>query len=135
MFGECDLPNVNRFADQIERFKTMLATATPTEEQGKDTDWLLAVGELFALIVYSALVLENAAAYDIPDDVIDQYFDVAVRDFSRHAVELHGKPTTTPEQAEHCRGMIRTPSRDTERFQRVWTDHVLALGGAYRMTP
>lgn len=135
VFGEYDLPNVNRFADQIERFKAMLATATPTEDQGKDTDWLLAVGELFALIVYSALVLENAAVYDIPDDVIDQYFDVAVRDFSRHAVELHGKPTTTPEQAEHCRGMIRTPARDTERFQRVWTDHVLALAGAYRMTP
>jgi acyl-CoA dehydrogenase len=126
---------VNRFADQIERFKAMLATATPTPEQGKDTDWLLAVGELFALIVYSELVLENADTYGISDDVIDEYFDVAVRDFSRYAVELHSKPTTTPEQAEHCRGMIRTPVHDTERFQRVWTNHVLSLKDAYHMTP
>ena len=135
IFAEYDLPNVGRFSDQIERFKAMLATATPTPEQAKDTDWLLAVGELFALIVYSQLVLENARIHDIPDDVVDEYFDVAVRDFSRYAVELHGKPTTTEAQAEHCRGMIRTPVHDTERFRRVWNEHVLALKDVYHMTP
>lgn len=135
VFSRYDLPNVDRFADQIERFKAMLASASPTEAQSKDTDWLLAVGELFALIVYCELVLENAERYDIPDDVVDEFFDVAVRDFSRYAVELHGKPTTTPEQAEHCRGMIRTPVHDAERFGRVWTDHVHALTDTYHMAP
>ena len=39
---------------------SMLARATPTEEQAKDVDFLLAVGELFTLVVYAQLVLENA---------------------------------------------------------------------------
>ena len=85
--------------------------------------------------MYGQLVLENARVNGIGDDIVDEYFDVAVRDFSRYAVELHGKPTTTPEQAEHCRGMIRTPAHDAGRFQRVWTDHVLALKDRYHMTP
>jgi acyl-CoA dehydrogenase len=133
-FDEYDLSNVGVFADQIERFKAMLATDAPSPEQLKDTDWLLAVGELFALIVYCELMLENARTYDMPDDVIDEYFDVAVRDFSRYAVELHGKPTTTGAQAEHCRGMIRTPIHNGERFRRVWREHVLALKDTYHMS-
>jgi acyl-CoA dehydrogenase len=134
-FSSYDLPNVNLFTDQIERFKAMLLSASPTPEQVKDTDWLLALGELFALIVHAQLVLENAATYGIPHDVVDEYFDVAVRDFSRYAVGLHGKPTTTPEQAEHCRGMIRSPVHDGGRFQRVWKDHVLTLADVYHMNP
>ena len=38
VFAEYDLPNVNLFASQIDRFKAMLATATPDQEQVKDTD-------------------------------------------------------------------------------------------------
>jgi acyl-CoA dehydrogenase len=132
-FDEYDLSNVGVFVDQIERFKAMLATDAPSPEQLKDTDWLLAVGELFALIVYCELMLENARTYHVSDDVIDEYFDVAIRDFSRYAVELHGKPATTGAQAEHCRGMIRTPIHNDERFRRVWSEHVLALKDAYHM--
>mgnify|MGYP001544569840 CR=1 FL=1 len=43
--------------------------------------------------------------------------------------------TTTPAQAEHCRGMIRMPIHDPERFTRVWTDHVHALKDVYYMNP
>ena len=134
-FSRHDLPNVRAFADQIDRFKAMLAAEPPSPDQLKDTDWLLAVGELFALIVYSELMLENADVYDVPSEVIDEYFDVAVRDFSQYAVDLHGKPTTTSAQAEHCRGMIRRPIPNAERFDRVWNDHVLALKDVYHMSP
>jgi len=133
-FDEFALPNIRVFLDQIERFKAMLATEAPSPEQLKDTDWLLAVGELFALIVYCELMLENARTYDIPEDVIDEYFDVAIRDFSRYAVELHGKPTTTAAQAEHCRGMIRMPIHNDARFRRVWSEQVRALKDAYHMS-
>jgi len=40
--------------------KTFLTTATPDEAQQKDTDFLLALGELFTLVVYGQLILENA---------------------------------------------------------------------------
>jgi acyl-CoA dehydrogenase len=133
VFARFDLPNVAVFTEQAEEFKAMLAQQPPTEAQTKDTDWLLAVGEMFTLIVYAQLVLENAEIYDIEDDLVDQIFDVAVRDFSRFAVELHGKPATTPEQGKHCLAMIRKPAANDARFQRIWQDHVYAQRDAYEM--
>ena len=49
-------------ASRSTALRTMLATATPNEAQQKDIDFLLAVGELFTLVVYAQLMLENAAA-------------------------------------------------------------------------
>ena len=118
---------------QVDALKEMLVTNTPTADQVKDTDWLLSLGELFTMVVYGQLVLENAEIYEIEDDVIDQFFDVAVRDFSKHAVDLHGKSATTEGQAQYCRKMIRTPDHDAERYERVWLDHVYALRDAYQM--
>ena len=131
VFERFGLKNVKLFVEQAEVFRTMLTEAAPTEAQAKDTDWLLAVGEIFTLIVYCQLVLENAEIYDIDRDVVDEIFDVAVRDMARFAVELHGKAATTPEQSEFCLAMIRKPPSDDARYQRVWTDHVYALRDAY----
>ncbi len=132
-FSRFDLANVNLFVEQAETFKAMLATHPPTEAQSKDTDWLLAVGEIFTLVVYCQLVAENAEIYGIDQDVIDEIFDVAVRDFSRFAVELAGKAATTPEQGELCMAMVRRPAHDPARYQRVWMDHVYSLADAYEM--
>ncbi len=133
VFGRFDLPNVAVFAEQASTFKAMLAQEPPTEAQSRDTDWLLAVGEIFTLIVYAQLVLENAEIYETDMDLVDQIFDVAVRDLSRFAVDLFGKPGTTPEQAKHCLEMIRKPAEGEERFRRVWEGHVYALRDAYEM--
>ncbi len=133
VFGRFDLPNVAVFAEQASTFKAMLAQEPPTEAQSRDTDWLLAVGEIFTLIVYAQLVLENAEIYETDLDLVDQIFDVAVRDLSRFAVDLFGKPGTTPEQAKHCLEMIRKPAEGEERFRRVWEGHVYALRDAYEM--
>ncbi len=134
VFDRFDLPNVNVFSEQTEVFKAMLAAQPPTEAQSKNTDWLLAVGEIFTLIVYAQLVLENAEIYGIEQDLVDEIFDVTVRDFSAFAVELHGKAATTPEQGEFCMAMIRKPAQDDARYQRVWEDHVYAQRDAYTMT-
>jgi acyl-CoA dehydrogenase len=134
-YASRDLPNVNVFEEQIAAFAQLLAEATPDEAQRKDIDFLMAVGELFALVVYGQLALENASIYAVADDVIDQIFDVFVRDFSRFAVQLYTKPTTTPEQMACCLRMIRKPAVDDARYQRVWTTQVHALKGAYEMNP
>jgi acyl-CoA dehydrogenase len=133
VFERFDLPNVQLFAEQTEVFKSMLAAAPPTETQTKDTDWLLAVGEVFTLVVYAQLVLENAEIYGIDSDVVDEIFDVVVRDMSRFAVELYGKSNTTAEQGEFCQAMIRKPDTNDARYGRVWLDHVYALRDAYEM--
>jgi acyl-CoA dehydrogenase len=111
----------------------MLAGAPPNAAQSKDTDFLLAGGELFALVVYAQLLLENAKIYGIAPDLVDQIFDFMVRDFSEFALQLHSKAASTAEQMEHCLQMIAKPVADERRYEKVWKENVLALDGAYEM--
>ncbi|MEM7437688.1 MAG: acyl-CoA dehydrogenase family protein, partial [Myxococcota bacterium] len=133
-YGSRDTPNIAVFREQIDAFKKMLFTAAPDENQRKDIDFLLAGGEIFALVVYGQLILENAALYDVSDDVVDQIFDFMVRDFSRHALSLYSKPSASPAQMESCLAMIRKPALDEARYERVW-QQVHALKDEYEMNP
>ena len=135
VFERSHLPNVAVFVRQIEAFRDLLAAAPPDEAKSRDTDLLLAVGELFTLVVYAQLLLENAEIHGTEPDLVDQMFDVIVRDFSEFAVQLHGKASVTPEQAKRCLAMIQRPVVDDDRFRRVWRDHVHALRDAYEMNP
>jgi len=134
-YGLYDLPNIQVFKEQIATLKTFLAAATPDEAQQKDTDFLLALGELFTLVVYGQLILENARLHAVDDDIVDQIFDFMVRDFSQYALQLYSKPSTTPRQMALCLQMIRKPVADPTRFDRVWQDTVLPLRDAYEMSP
>jgi len=135
VYAACDLPNVRRFRKQIATLKQMLMVARPSREQAKDFDFLLILGELFTLVVYGQLILENAGIHDLDDDLLDQIFDVQVRDFSRYALQLYSKSGSTALQRAFCRRMIRKPVRDDARFGRVWDKRVYALRGAYTMNP
>jgi acyl-CoA dehydrogenase len=135
VFAAWSQPNVAVFREQIGAFGELLLRATPTEEQARDVDLLLAVGELFTLVVYAQLVLENASLYaaeGIDADTVDQIFDVFVRDFSRHAVDLHLKPGCTTQQAELALKMVRRPALHMARYGRVWNT-VDGLADAYEM--
>ena len=57
-----------------------------------------------------------------------------MRDFSRHALELHGKASLTPSQMELCLRMIRKPAQDPARQARIW-HRVHALKDQYEMSP
>ncbi|MFW5739572.1 MAG: acyl-CoA dehydrogenase [Myxococcota bacterium] len=128
-----DLPNVRVFRQQIRLLKALLVVGRPNKEQIKDFDLLLNLGELFTLVVYGQLILENAKIYRIENDVVDRIFDVMVRDFSRYALRLLSKPTATRRQALLCSRMIRKPVRDDDRYERVWRNHVYPLRDAYEM--
>ena len=134
-FDKFDLPNVRIFAEQVAVFKESLATTPPDEGQRLDVDFLLAMGELFALVVYGQLILENVKIYGIEDDLTAQIFDFIVRDFSKFALQLHNKPSSTPQQMDYCKRMIRKPEVDDARYLRVWNEYVHALNGAYEMNP
>jgi len=130
-YAGVDLPNVNVFKRQIRHLKTLLAVARPSKAQARDIDFLLNLGELFTLVVYGQLIIENAALHSVDDDLLDQVFDVIVRDFSRHALQLYGKPVTTRRQQFLLRRMIKRPRVDAARFDRVWERHVVPLRGTY----
>jgi len=133
IYDRVDLPNVRIFKKQIRTFRHLLMVGRPNKEQIKDIDFLLIVGELFSLVVYGQLILENAPVHSVEDDVLDQIFDVLVRDFSKFALQLYSKTSSTTTQRLFCRRMIRKPVVDHARFERVWEGHVNALEGAYRM--
>jgi acyl-CoA dehydrogenase len=127
------LPNVALFKEQVEVFKTFLAQASPDDAQRKDVDFLMTLGELFALVVYGQLILENTKIYDIDEPIVDQIFDFMVRDFSKYALQLYNKPSSTEQQMDYCIKMIRKPVVDVGRYQKVWKDYVHALNGVYEM--
>lgn len=134
-FEGVNLPNVQIFQEQVAVFKEMLAAATPDEAQRKDVNYLLALGELFALVVYAQLILENARIYQVEDALVDQIFDFMVRDFSAHTLTLYSKPSSTSAQMAYCQRMIRKAAHDPKRYQRVWKQHVYSLKDVYEMNP
>jgi acyl-CoA dehydrogenase len=134
IFDRWDLPNVKVFKEQLGVFKALLARATPDDAQTKDVDFLLALGEIFTLAVYGQLILEAAALYAVGADLVDQIFDVMVRDVSKFALQLFGKPSSTAAQMDYCLKMVRKPASDEERYGRVWQE-VHALKDVYEMNP
>ncbi len=132
-YASKDLPNVRVFRKQIARFKQLLLLAGPTPEQIKDIDFLLIVGELFTLVVYGQLILENALHLD--DALLDQIFDVLIRDFSKFALQLYSKTSSTTRQQILAKRMIAKPVVNPERFEKVWKEQVYALKDVYHMNP
>ena len=71
---------------------------------------------------------------NIEDDILDQIFDFIIRDFSKFALQLYSKTSSTEKQMEIAMKMIRKPEVNTERFNRVWEKYVYPLNGAYEMS-
>jgi len=128
------LPNVACFTEQAEALRDLLTTAPPDEAQQKDLGFLLIVGELFTLVVYGQLILEQAQLDGVDPDVVDHVFDVFVRDFSASAVTLHGQASATEAQRGWALEAVRAPVAGDRRFAAVW-DQVAALSGVYEMRP
>src|SRR4051794_6469022 len=124
------IPNVARFAEQAEGLTQLLQQAPPNEEQQKELGFLLTLGELFTLVVYGQLILEQAVLSEQPDALTDAIFDVMVRDFSAYAVTLHGHPSATADQRAWVLENVREPVPGAG----IWAS-VEALAGAYEMAP
>jgi acyl-CoA dehydrogenase len=133
-YDRFDLPNIEVFKKQIKGLRKLLMVARPDENQARDLDYLLTLGELFTLVVYGHLILEKALMDDTNPDLLNQMFGVFVRDFSGYATELYGKPSNSGRQQKMIRKLIKAPEADMEQFERVWREHILALAGQYEMT-
>ncbi|PIE43536.1 MAG: acyl-CoA dehydrogenase [Gammaproteobacteria bacterium] len=134
-YDKCQLANVNVFKKQIATFKKMLMVARPNKEQIKDIDFLLVIGELFTLVAYGQLILESWDKNGIDDDLIDQIFDFMVRDFSKFALQLYSKTSSTRLQQVFCQLIISKPKRDDRRYNRIWTEFAYAKKDTYAMNP
>jgi acyl-CoA dehydrogenase len=127
-----DSPNVLVFREQAELFRTLLATAPPSPEQAKNIDYMLAAGELFTLIVYGQLILENAKIYGTDRDVVEQIFAFMVKDYSAFALQMVLGQENSVAQEALFNQMIKKPMKDDSGFQRVWED-LYAMKNQYVM--
>ena len=132
-YASVDLPNVNVFKEQIASFKNFLIKASPDENQSKDIDYLLALGDCFTLVVYGQLILENKAIKNIDDDLIEEIFDVMIRDFSKYAVTILTKPSNSDTQRELSKELIKAPVPNAARFEKIYEEQIYALKGDYSM--
>ena len=131
-YDSVNLPNANIFKKQLEAFSEFMAQATPDGDQTKDLDFLLSMGELFTLVVYGQLIIENARIYDTGDALLDQIFDLMVRDFSKYSLQLHSKQSSTEQQQEILLRMIKKPQTDKAHYETVWKE-IYSLNGLYEM--
>jgi len=133
-YKSVNLPNVKIFRKQIRVLKLLLVLAKPNKEQIKDIDFLLILGELFTLVVYGQLILENAKILNIENEMIDQILDFMIRDFSKFALQLFSKTSSTSAQKKLCKRMIYKPVVDKDRFNHILEKHVYSLKDQYEMS-
>ncbi|NNC54419.1 MAG: hypothetical protein HKO07_01715, partial [Pseudomonadales bacterium] len=89
----------------------------------------------FTLVAYAQLLIENWQKKDIHNDLMDQIFDFMVRDFSKYALQLYSKTSSTRLQQIFGKRMLRKPVVDEQRFNRVLHEFVYAKKGSYTMNP
>jgi len=129
-----DLPNVATFIRQIEIFKELLEKAGPDKIQGMDPTFSLPLGEMFSIVVYGQLILEQAKFDNIEADIINQIFDFMVRDFANFALQIYANHSTKDEQRIFCKDiMLIKAVADPEQYNRVWEKYVFPLNGEYAM--
>jgi len=128
------LPNVATFIKQIEIFKEMLEKAGPDKMQDMDPSWSLPLGEMFSIVVYGQLILEQAQFDKVDGDVINQIFDFMVLDFAHFALQIYGNHNTTDEQREFCTKIMHIKAAaNPEQYNKVWEKYVSVLNGEYAM--
>jgi acyl-CoA dehydrogenase len=90
---------------------------------------------MFTLVPYAQLILENAKIMKIDTILINQIFDCLVRDFSKFALEMYSRPSSTELQMDYCMRMIQKPEVDFNRTKTIWEEFVYTNVDAYEMNP
>jgi acyl-CoA dehydrogenase len=94
----------------------------------------LPLGEMFSIVVYGQLILEQAKFDKVDPDILNQIFDFMVRDFSRFALQIYGMQNTKDEQRAYCKDiMLIRAQGDDAQYDRVWKKYVSVLNGEYAM--
>lgn len=126
------IPNVLVFFEQVELFRSFLEQASPSPEQVKNIDYMLALGEMFTLIVYAQLILEDTKLNPISPALLDEIFNFLVRDFAQFALTQISNYANSIEQEEFLKAMMKKPSHNPATVQTLWDNEVKPLVGAYQ---
>ncbi len=133
VYKQFSSPNLKIFKKQIRLLKFLLVFAKPNKKQIEDFDFLYVLGELFTLVVYGQLILENIIIKKIDKELTEQIFNFMIRDFSKYALQLFSKTSSTLIQKKICRMMIFKPQRNDQIFNSIYEGHVLSQVDEYDM--
>lgn len=129
------LPNVKIFIRQVEIFRELLEKEGPDEAQDMDPSWSLPLGEMFSIVVYGQLMLEQARFDGLDTDILNQIFDFMVKDFAQFAMQVYGNHSSRDAQRDYfARIMLIKAVPDPDQYGRVWDRHVSMLNGEYAMS-
>jgi len=129
------LPNVKTFIRQIEIFRELLEKEGPDEAQDMDPSWSLPLGEMFSIVVYGQLILEQARLDGLDTGILNQIFDFMVRDFAHFAMQVYGNHSSRDAQRDYfARIMLIKAVPDPEQYGGVWDRYVSILNGEYAMS-
>jgi len=132
-FNSLSSPNIKIFKKQIRILRLFLLLAKPKKNQIEDFDFLLLLGELFTLVVYGQLIIENSKLLEIENQLVDQIFDFIIREYSKFALQLYSKTSSTAIQKKLCMKMVRKPEVNIQRFNFVLEEYVYAQKDQYEM--
>jgi len=128
------LSNVETFITQIDIFKELLEKAGPDKMQDMDPTFSLPLGEMFSIVVYGQLILEQARYENLDPDILNQIFDFMVRDFALFALQIYGNHSTSDEQRTFCAMIMQIkPVPEPAQYNKVWETYVMSLNGEYAM--
>ena len=128
------LPNVAVFIRQVAIFRELLEKAFPDKLQEMDPSFSLTLGEMFSIVVYGQLILEQAGIDNLDSDIINQLFDVMVRDFAGFGLQIYGKHTAYDNQRAYCKEIMEIKAvADSVQYERIWKEYVIPLNGEYVM--
>lgn len=126
------VPNVLIFFEQVELFRSFLEQASPNQEQVKNIDYMLALGEMFTLIVYAQLILEDTKLNPISSALLDEIFNFLVRDFAQFALTQISNYDNSVKQEEFLNAMMKKPCLNPATVQTLWENEVKPLAGVYQ---
>lgn len=127
------LPNVARFREQADSLVGLVQRAPLTSEQmTSDLDFQQSLAQLFTLVPYAQLILEQAQLDGVPGGIVDLVFEWLVRDFNAYAIDLHDKSSSTEEQQAWVLESIRKPVIDADHDEGLYAE-VRGLADAYVM--
>jgi len=128
------LPNVAAFMKQTDILKEMLEKAGPDQTQDMNPSWSLSLGEMFSIVVYGQLILEQAGISGVDSDIVNQVFDFMVRDFAQFAMQIYGNHNSKDTQRDYCvKIMLIKAVPSPEQYDTVWEQYVSVLNGEYAM--
>jgi hypothetical protein len=97
-------------------------------------DFTLALGELFTLVVYGHLILEQAELIKLGTTSSTQRstYWCAISTPARWICTASAAPVEA--QQHWALSAVRKPATDAERFDRIW-QQIVSLSGSYEMNP